>query len=285
MNRDYQRIADALNFIDAHHQEQPTLDEVAAHLGMSPHHFHRMFVRYCGVTPKQFLQILTVNAAKQWLQESTSVDESAEHVGLSTGSRLFDHFVTIDAITPGEFKTQGKGLCFYWGHASTTFGEMFIAWTDKGIHRLSFIETDTSWQEELSALKLQWPAAECIHDNPHAQQHINQIENKQAIPLRLWVKGSNFQIKVWQGLLNIPTGHICSYQNLAKHIGRPSAARAVGSAIGSNPIAWLIPCHRVIQATGAIGGYRWQPTRKKILLAKEHWQIAQSGEKKITKGK
>ncbi len=276
MNKDYQRIAAALRFLDEHHHRQPSLQEIATHLNMSPHHFHRMFVRYCGVTPKQFLQVLTVNAAKQWLLESTSVDESAARAGLSGSSRLFDHFVTIEAITPGAFKSQGEGLHFNWGNAGSPFGKVFLAWTEKGIHRLSFLESAANAAKELNDLKQQWPAATFTRDDARAQHHVSAIESGEQRDLRLWVKGSNFQIKVWQGLLSIPLGQICSYQSLAKHIGKPSAARAVGSAIASNPIGWIIPCHRVIQAGGAFGGYRWNPIRKKILLAKEHWQEKES---------
>lgn len=272
MNQDYSRIAKAIEYLETHVKEQPSLEELAQHVNLSSHHFHRMFVQYSGVSPKQFLQLLTLGQAKRWLDQSSSLETAALESGLSGNSRLHDHFVTIKGITPGEYKSLGRDMSFYWGVTLTEFGKTLIVWTEKGIHLLVFIndeEPEKEIKNTLDELSLQWPEASFNQNNGQADALIQNSFSNTHKPLRLWVSGSNFQISVWQALLKIPKGNITTYGKLAQQLGSPNASRAVGNAIGKNPIAYLIPCHRVIQSSGAIGGYRWKPSRKKILLAKE----------------
>ncbi len=268
MNKDYERIAQAIAYINTHTDKQPSLDEVARHIHLSPHHFQRLFVQYSGVSPKQFLQTLTVQNAKYWLDKTSSVTEAALESGLSGSSRLHDHFITIEAITPGEYKSQGEGLSFFWGTSSTDFGEAFIAWTPKGIHRIEFIDHNNT-ETLINRLKKEWPSAAVKEESKQAKITLGKIFSNTHEPMRLWVKGTNFQIKVWQALLTISSGELCSYKTIAARIDQPKASRAIGTAISHNPIAWLIPCHRVIQSSGVLGGYRWNPDRKHILLTKE----------------
>ncbi len=268
IDKDYKRIAQAIAYINQHTDKQPSLNEVAKHVHLSPYHFQRLFVEYSGVSPKQFLQILTVQNAKHWLDQTSTVSEAAFESGLSGSSRLYDHFITIEAVTPGEYKAQGKGLTFHWGTAATEFGEAYIAWTSKGIHQLEFIENNNTTIKR-DNLQKKWPQAEIKQDNAYAKNILHKAFSNTHEPIRLWVSGTNFQIKVWQALLTISSGELCSYKTVATRIKQPKASRAVGTAIANNPIAWLIPCHRVIQSSGALGGYRWHPDRKHILLTKE----------------
>ncbi|MFL0801505.1 MAG: methylated-DNA--[protein]-cysteine S-methyltransferase [Agarilytica sp.] len=268
MNKDYERVALAIAYINQHADKQPSLDDVAKHIHLSPYHFQRLFVQYSGVSPKQFLQTLTVQNAKQWLNQTNSVSEAALASGLSGSSRLHDHFITIEAITPGEYKSQGKGVTFHWGTASTEFGEAYVAWTSKGIHRLEFLDNHNT-PLTIDTLRNKWPQAKIQQDNQYAEKILQKVFSDTHEPMRLWVSGTNFQIKVWQALLTISSGELYSYKAIATRIEQPKASRAVGTAIAQNPIAWLIPCHRVIQSSGVLGGYRWNPERKHILLTKE----------------
>ncbi len=268
MNKDYERIAQAIAYINQHSEKQPSLDEVAKHIHLSAYHFQRLFVQYSGVSPKQFLQTLTVQSAKYWLGQTSSVTEAALASGLSGSSRLHDHFITIEAITPGEYKSQGKGVTFHWGTAPTEFGEAYVAWTSKGIHRLEFLDNNNITLT-IDTLRNKWPQAKIQQDNEYAGKILQKVFSDTHEPMRLWVSGTNFQIKVWQALLTISSGELYSYKAIATRIEQPKASRAVGTAIAQNPIAWLIPCHRVIQSSGVLGGYRWNPERKHILLTKE----------------
>jgi len=246
---------------------QPTLEQLAAHVNLSPYHFHRIFVRYCGVTPKQFSQVLTVKNAKKILDQQKSTMEAALASGLSGHSRLHDHFINIEAVSPGEYKSKGQDMNFFWGVASSIFGDAFIAWTDRGIHRIEFLTKDVL--DILSELKKIWPKAVFIKKQIDAEATINNIFTGVDRPLKLWVDGTNFQVMVWKALLSINPGELRTYQFIARSVKRASASRAVGNAIGKNPIAYLIPCHRVIQNSGALGGYRWNATRKRVMLTKE----------------
>ncbi len=268
MTRDYYRIADAIDFLTTNSVAQPTLDQLAEHVHLSPHHFHRMFVRYCGVTPKQFLQVLTVRHAKQILDRQKPTMEAALASGLSGNNRLYDHFVNIEAITPGEYKTKGRGVNFSWGTAATVFGDAFIAWTAKGIHRIEFVDTAQT-EGMLARLKRSWPQASFTNHQEDAGNTLNKIFTGVDEPFNLWVAGTNFQIMVWKALLAVHPGELRTYQFIARSIDRAGASRAVGTAIGNNPIAYLIPCHRVIQSSGALGGYRWSASRKRTMLARE----------------
>lgn len=270
---DYDRIAKAIAFIGARVNAQPSLDEVAAHLQLSAFHFQRLFSRWAGVTPKRFLQVLTVERAKQLLGESKPLLEVADALGLSSASRLYDHFVTLDAVTPGEYQRGGAGLVVEYGVHATPFGKAFIAVTPRGICRLAFVD-DAGADSDLAVLRSQWPQARLQENNRRTLETINSVfgaATQRNCPLSLWVSGTNFQISVWKALLRIPPAAVVSYANVAKAIGHPESARAAGSAVGANPVAFLIPCHRVIRQSGELGGYHWGETRKHAIHA---WETA-----------
>jgi AraC family transcriptional regulator, regulatory protein of adaptative response / methylated-DNA-[protein]-cysteine methyltransferase len=271
---DYQRIARAIEFIVEHAGKQPSLAEIAAHVQLSQYHFQRLFSQWAGVTPKRFLQVLTLERAKTLLRESSSLLEVADAVGLSSGSRLYDHFVQLEAVTPGEFKTAGENVAIQYCVHPTPFGPVFIAKTQRGICRLAFLDKE-DMAEQLEALKTQWPKAQIRQDSSVTAGIVDAIflSGKSAQPLSLWVAGTNFQLSVWRALLRIPPGVLVSYNKIATAIGNPKAVRAVGSAVGANPVAFLIPCHRVIRQSGALGGYRWGETRKHALHAWESARI------------
>lgn len=270
--QDYQRIETAIRFLETHAVEQPSLDEVAEHIGLSPFHFQRLFKRWAGVSPKRFLQYLTVGSAKRLLQESTSILDASYEVGLSGPSRLHDLFVNVDAMTPGEYKQQGKGLAIRYAFHETPFGECLAAETGRGICFLGFI-TDGDRADAIDDLQGRWQEASLIDEAEACRNSIQQIftptEEPAQKPVQLFLKGTNFQLKVWEALLKIPEGAVISYGDLATSLGKPNAHRAVGTAVGQNPISYLIPCHRVLRASGEIGGYHWGVPRKKAILAKE----------------
>lgn len=271
-NTDYRRIEQAISYLEEHALEQPSLDEVAEHIGLSPYHFQRLFKSWAGVSPKRFLQYLTVENAKKLLRDSVSVLDTALDVGLSGPGRLHDLFVSIEAMTPGEFKAQGKELSIKYGFHGTPFGECLLAVTQRGICHLAFVDPNTrlSALEELQAT---WQESTLVEDQKAGQEIIKQIFGKtrgqEQLPLKILLKGTNFQLKVWQALLKIPEGTAVSYSSLAKAVGSPKAHRAVGTAAGHNPVGYLIPCHRVLRANGEIGGYHWGTSRKRAILARE----------------
>jgi len=276
MNNDYQRIAEAISFINTNIQQQPSLEDIVAAINLSPFHFQRLFRRWTGVTPKKYLQILTVERAKQLLSESKPLLEVSDTIGLSSSSRLHDHFVQLEAMTPGQYKAGGTGISIQYAIAPSPFGNVFIATTPRGICKLSFL-IDNNEGQQIADLKRTWPGAKI------QQQATEIISIAQGIlsgdqtikgPLSLHVTGTNFQTAVWRALLQIDPGCIYSYGQIATAVGRPKASRAVGTAIGSNPIAFLIPCHRVLQQSGKIGGYLWGETRKHAIHA---WESAKYG--------
>lgn len=274
-SRDYARIADAIEYLAANASDQPSLEQVARHIHLSPHHAQRLFNQWAGLSPKQFLQVLTVEKAKTLLQESRSLLDTSEELGLTSTSRLYDHFVTLEAMTPGEFKRGGKGLVIDYGVQDTVFGHAFIATTDRGICRLEFFDnalSNSGVDAIKSKLTSSWPNAQ-IQENPQkAQNLLTQIfstDSGPQAPLKLHLSGTNFQMHVWKALLKLPFGTLTSYADVAERIEKPKAVRAVGTAIGANPIGYLIPCHRVIRQTGALGGYRWGLTRKRAILSWE----------------
>jgi AraC family transcriptional regulator, regulatory protein of adaptative response / methylated-DNA-[protein]-cysteine methyltransferase len=284
MPSDYDLIEKAIRYLEANFQEQPTLEELATHLHLSPNHLQRTFRRWAGISPKRFLQFLTVAYAKQLLAESRSVLETTYEAGLSSPSRLHDLFVTLEAVTPGEFKAQGAGMRLAYGFHDSPFGECLVAASERGIAALSFV-TEGDRAVALTAVQSQWPSAEWQADEALTRPLVEQIfpagEDNGLLPderdngrnqLTLFVRGSNFQVKVWEALLRIPPGYACTYQDIARQIGKPKASQAVGNAVGSNSIAYLIPCHRVIRKSGILGDYRWQPARKKAMLG---WEAAQ----------
>ena len=273
MKSDYHRIADAIDFIATNSRRQPTLNDVATHLELSAAHFQRLFSRWAGVTPKKYLQILTVEHAKQLLSESKPLLAVSDEVGLSSGSRLYDHFVQLEAATPGEYKTGGAGLSIDYGVHNSPFGDIFVASTARGICKLSFLD-QADLTADITDLQRRWPNALLRHNAPASLKIIDRIFSGTGPvdrPLSLHVCGTNFQVNVWRALIQIPAGTLRSYSHIAKAVGKPMAARAVGSAIGSNPIAFFIPCHRVLQQSGNIGGYHWGLTRKHLIHA---WESA-----------
>lgn len=275
MMSDYQRIEQALGYLTQNFRQQPRLAEVSAQVGLSEHHFQRLFSRWAGVSPKRFLQYLTAEYARELLQSSHSVLDAAFAAGLSGGSRLHDLTINLHGVTPGELQSRGAGLRIGYGIHPTPFGDCLLATTPRGICALSFHRPDEV-EAALSALRQRWAEASIVAEPAATAALVEQIfsgaAEPQQAPLHLLVQGTNFQLRVWEALLRLPAGTATTYGDLAERIGAPRAARAVGSAVGQNPIAYLIPCHRVIRASGVLGEYRWGALRKQALLG---WEAAQ----------
>jgi AraC family transcriptional regulator of adaptative response/methylated-DNA-[protein]-cysteine methyltransferase len=272
LSDDYLRIEQAIQYLDNHYQDQPSLEEVAASLGLSEFHFQRLFTRWAGVSPKRFLQFVTKENAKGLLDQSENLLDATHQVGLSSLGRLHDLFVSTEAVSPGEYKSRGAGVTIRYGLHPTPFGQCLIGMTERGICHLSFVQTSEG--DAIDALVADWAQAQMIEDQRSTAPLVAPIfdlSQRGGRPLRLFLRGTNFQIKVWEALLNIPAGAVTSYQRVATQIGKPTALRAVGTAVGQNPIAVLIPCHRVIRKMGEFGNYRYGPARKKALLG---WEAA-----------
>ncbi|MDZ4724574.1 MAG: methylated-DNA--[protein]-cysteine S-methyltransferase [Leptospira sp.] len=272
-SENFKRIEEAIHYLRNHFQEQPNLDEVAAEIDLSPFHFQRLFTEWAGVSPKKFLQYITINYAKDKLKsENITLFDTALDVGLSGTSRLHDLFVNIEGMTPGEYKNGGELLKINYSLTESPFGNIFCASTSRGICHLSFVKDESQSYLELVNL---FPNAKFYQAvDPH---HTNALklfsENWTDLnQIKLHLKGTAFQIKVWEALLRIPLGELTTYGQLAKSIDKPRASRAVGSAIGDNPVAYLIPCHRVIQSTGNFGQYHWGSDRKVAMIG---WEAAQ----------
>jgi AraC family transcriptional regulator of adaptative response/methylated-DNA-[protein]-cysteine methyltransferase len=272
MNSDYDRIAEAIEFINTNADQQPNLEAIAAQLSLSPFHFQRLFSRWAGVTPKKYLQILTVERAKQLLAKAQPLLAVTDQVGLSSPSRLHDHFVQLEAVTPGEFKAGGAGLSIDYAVHNSPFGNIFVAATTRGLCKLSFMDK-SDIELHIADLQRRWPKAVLRNQDSGRLASIESLFTSQKIdrPLSMHVSGTNFQIHVWRALLQIPQGTLNSYSQVAEAVGRPKAARAVGWAIGLNPVAFFIPCHRVLQQSGNIGGYHWGTIRKHAMHA---WESA-----------
>jgi AraC family transcriptional regulator, regulatory protein of adaptative response / methylated-DNA-[protein]-cysteine methyltransferase len=274
----YRRIEAAIQYIVAHFKEQPTLEAVAQHIYMSPYHFQRLFTEWAGVSPKKFLQYISVEHAKRVLQgRGASLLEAAFATGLSGTGRLHDLFVNIEGMTPGEYKNGGAQLVINYSYAETLFGNILVASTGKGICHIAFADEAA---EAFAALRQQFPQAQFRRITDLLQQTALQVfaqADSGPAQIKLHLKGTDFQLKVWEALLKIPQGQLCTYGHIAQQIDRAGAARAVGTAIGSNPVAYLIPCHRVIQSTGAIGGYMWGSTRKTAIIGWEAAQLSVAG--------
>jgi AraC family transcriptional regulator, regulatory protein of adaptative response / methylated-DNA-[protein]-cysteine methyltransferase len=266
---DYERVAAAIRYIEDRRGAQPSLEEVAAAVGLSPRHLHRLFRRWAGITPKRFLQLLTLEAAKRRLDASRSVLDAAWGAGLSGPGRLHDLFVAVDAVTPGEYRRRGAGVGIDFGVAPTPFGAALLGRTARGVCHLSFLDDPLPGEDPVATIAEEWPAAELRRDEGVAAALATAIFGGERPPLH--VSGTNFQVQVWQALLAIPEGRVVSYQELAAGVGRPRATRAVASAVARNRVAWLIPCHRVIRKMGETGGYRWGRHRKRAMLA---WEAA-----------
>jgi AraC family transcriptional regulator of adaptative response/methylated-DNA-[protein]-cysteine methyltransferase len=273
LSQDYQRIEQAIQFLETNYQRQPELEEVAQSIGLSEYHFQRLFTRWVGISPKRFLQFLTKESAKRLLAQRANVLDAAYESGLSGPGRLHDLFVTCEAVTPGEYKSLGEGLKISYGFHPSPFGEILLAMTDRGICNLIFVQ-DGRRAESLAVLRAHWRLASLVEDaeltRPVVQQAFAAFGGGSPAPLHLHLRGTNFQIKVWEALLQIPSGSVSTYDEIAARIGQPGASRAVGAALGKNPVAVLIPCHRVIRKAGEFGGYQWGAARKKALLAWEH---------------
>jgi AraC family transcriptional regulator, regulatory protein of adaptative response / methylated-DNA-[protein]-cysteine methyltransferase len=271
-SRDYERIGRAIAYLRRHAGDQPDLAAVARHVNLSEHHFQRLFTRWAGVSPKRFVQYLTLEHAKSRLTRPGSVLDLAGSVGLSGPGRLHDLFVTLEAMSPGEYRAGGAGLSIRYGVHDSPFGPALIAATARGICGLHFIgEVD----DGTARLRKDWPEAALQRDTAGtgaiAERLFQPLASGTGRPLALLVKGSNFQLKVWRALLEVPFGAVTSYRQIAARVGAPGSSRAVGGAVGANPIAWLIPCHRVIRETGLLGGYHWGLDRKAAMLG---WEAA-----------
>lgn len=268
-NEDFDRIAAAIGYLREHRLEQPTLQDVARHIGLSADHLQRVFQRWAGISPKRFLQFLTVEHAKRLLDESVPVLEAAIEAGLSGPGRLHEQFVSLNAVTPGEYKSGGEGTTIKTGFHATPFGMAFVGLTDRGLCGFTF--GGPGDESDLHAdLQRRWPKARLVPDFSETKQVIARIFSADpARGLSMFVRGTNFQIQVWRALLEIPTGRLASYADLADLSGFPKSVRAVASAVGANPVAMLIPCHRVIRKSGLLGGYRWGLDRKLAIIARE----------------
>jgi AraC family transcriptional regulator of adaptative response/methylated-DNA-[protein]-cysteine methyltransferase len=269
----YSRIAKAIEFIKLNFKAQPELNEIAESVNLSPFHFQRLFTEWAGVSPKKFLQYLSVEYAKDRLRDQATLSDTAFETGLSGTSRLHDLFITIEGMTPGEYKNGGQELIINYSFAETPFGEIIVASTAKGICSLAFADDR---ERALVDLKSQFPNAVYQEETDETQQnaiHIFKQDWNQPANIKLHLKGTPFQLKVWEALLKIPSGGLTTYAGICNRIENPNASRAVGSAIGSNPVAFLIPCHRVIRSTGEIGQYHWGATRKNLMIG---WEASQT---------
>ncbi len=269
----YNRVAKAIEFIRSNFQEQPSLNEIAASIHLSPYHFQRLFTEWAGVSPKKFMQYISVEYAKKLLKErQVTLLEAAMETGFSGTGRLHDLFVSIEGMTPGEYKNGGESLEINYSFAESPFGKLIVASTSKGICHMSFIDDG---QKAFDDLKSRFPNA-TYHQflDKHQQDGLSIFQNdwSKQEQIKLHLNGTPFQLKVWETLLKIPSGSLSVYGSIAQKIERPKASRAVGSAIGKNPVAFLIPCHRVIQSSGRIGGYMWGSTRKSAIIG---WEAAQ----------
>ena len=273
LSEDYLRIEQAIQYLEKHANTQPELSEIASAVGLSEYHFQRIFSRWAGISPKRFLQFITKESAKGLLTQSENLLDTTYGVGLSSLGRLHDLFVSTEAVTPGQYKSGGAGVTIRYGLHDTPFGKTLIGTTERGICHLGFV--GSSEGDAIDTLVASWQQAKMIEDQISTASLVEPIfdlSQRSNTPLHLHLRGTNFQLKVWEALLRIPPGAVTSYQGLAEQAGRPGASRAVGTALGRNPIAVLIPCHRVIRKLGEFGQYRYGTIRKKALLG---WEAAQ----------
>ncbi|GLK77482.1 6-O-methylguanine DNA methyltransferase [Methylopila jiangsuensis] len=276
---DYDVVRRALEHLTTRFRDQPSTEEVAAAVGLSPSHFNHVFRRWCGLSPKAFLQAVTLDRARGLLRrEEANLLDAAYELGLSGPARLHDLFVTHEAMSPGAFKAGGAGLDIRWGVAPSPFGLAVLAATERGLCGLGFADDEAGVPAARDDLAGRWPAARLIRDDAHvaafAAQAFDPAEWRPDRPLRLVLIGADFQVEVWRALLSIPLGQATTYGRLAETLGRPKAARAVGAAVGRNPISFVVPCHRVVGASGALTGYHWGLTRKRAMLG---WETGDAG--------
>jgi len=283
LSSDYVRVEQAIHFLEAHARLQPDLREVAAHVGLSEYHFQRLFTRWAGISPKRFLQFLTKENAKVLLSR-TSVLSAACEAGLSGPSRLHDLLVHCEAVTPGEYRKKGSGVNIVYGFHPSPFGECLLALTSRGICFLAFV--DSGHQSAFEQLRVEWSNASMQEDPSRTRPLVDQIfptrpgaspAHRKGLAITLHLRGTNFQIKVWEALMRLPPAAAICYEALAKEVGSVNSAHAVGNAVASNPVAYLIPCHRVLQKAGGFGNYRYGTARKQAILV---WEMAQADEMK-----
>ena len=274
---DYEIVRKAIGHIRGHWREQPEIDAIAEAAGVTPTELHHLFRRWAGLTPKAFLQALTLDGARQLLRDSASVLDASYEVGLSGPGRLHDLFVTHEAMSPGEWKSGGEGLTMYFGFHPSPFGKALIIATDRGLAGLAFADPGKE-PATFADMKRRWPKANYVEDNartgPTAQRVFDSKQWRPQQPLRVVLIGTDWEVRVWEALLQIPMGRLATYSALAGKIRNPSAARAVGAAVGKNPISFVVPCHRVIGKAGALTGYHWGITRKRAMLGWEAGQVA-----------
>ena len=278
--RDYDLVRRAIAFLSAKWEEQPSLERLAQHLDLSPAHTQRLFKRWCGLSPKEFVQAVTIDHARGLLSGSASVLDAAHEVGLSGGGRLHDLFIDHEAMTPGDFKRRGEGIDIAYGFHDTPFGEALILATDRGVAGLAFVDEDKGQTraEALADMTSRWPKATFAEAPERTAVQAARIFEPSRWsaeqPVRLVLIGTDFEIRVWQALLRIPMGRAVTYADIARHLGQPTASRAVGSAVGRNPISFVVPCHRVLRGDGQLGGYHWGLTRKRALIGWETGRVA-----------
>lgn len=294
-NADYARVRAAIEFLSLNWREQPEAAEIAAHIGLSPSHFTQLFRRWAGITPKQFLQALTLDHARRLLRESASVLDTAYEVGLSGPGRLHDLFVTHEAMSPGEFRTGGGGLALSYGFHPSPFGEALLVATPRGLAGVGWVDDKDApggardagkpgggREGALADMQRRWPNAHFMQDQAAtaalAQRIFDPAHWRADQPLRIVMIGSDFEVRVWETLLKIPVGSATTYSGVAQRIGKPKAARAVGAAVGRNPISFVVPCHRVLGAGGALTGYHWGIARKQAIIGWEAGYVASSGD-------
>jgi AraC family transcriptional regulator of adaptative response/methylated-DNA-[protein]-cysteine methyltransferase len=274
---DYERVRRIIAYLSERWREQPSLEDIAAHVGLSTTHVHHLFRRWCGLTPKAFLQAITLDNAKALLASSASVLDATYELGLSGPGRLHDLFVTHEAMTPGDYKAGGAGLVMRFGFHPSPFGEAIVVATGRGLAGLGFVD-EGDRESALADMKRRWPRAEYREDAaataPLARRVFHPAQWQPDQPLRVVLIGTDFEVRVWQTLLRIPLGRATTYSDIANRIGKPSACRAVGAAVGKNPISFVVPCHRVLGRSGALTGYHWGLTRKQAILGWEAGALA-----------
>lgn len=274
---DYDRVRRIVAFISEHWREQPSLERIAEHVGLSTTHVHHLFRRWAGLTPKAFLQAITLDAAKALLADSASVLDASYAVGLSGPGRLHDLFVTHEAMSPGDYKSGGAGLVLAYGYHASPFGEAIVVATSRGLAGLGFVDGDDR-EAALADMRRRWPSAMFKPDQavtaPLAARVFDAARWRPEEPLRVVLIGTDFEVRVWETLLRIPMGRATTYSAIAERIGNPKAARAVGAAVGRNPVSFVVPCHRVLGRSGALTGYHWGLTRKQAILG---WEAGRVG--------
>ncbi|MHA1523838.1 MAG: methylated-DNA--[protein]-cysteine S-methyltransferase [Alphaproteobacteria bacterium] len=277
-DEDYARVRRAISFITDHWRQQPDLEEIASDAGLSAAHFQRLFTRWAGISPKEFVQAITLDHARDLLHGSASILDASLEVGLSGPGRLHDLFVDHEAMTPGDYKRRGEGLEIVWGYHSSPFGNALIMATERGVAGLAFADDEEQESAILEDMMRRWPAATYTHEPERTARYATRIFTpelwRKSSPLKIVLIGTDFEVRVWDALLKLPMGQAITYSDLANHVCTRAAARAVGSAVGRNPISFVVPCHRVLRKDGGLGGYHWGVTRKQAIIGWEAGRLA-----------